>query len=146
MKPTRLVTVFAHPVTLAIAAVPLVATVKHRREVATRLAFALPLGWATSKALKRVHPRRKPKLLSFTPRQSFPSGHLAATTAFAGSLVDAYRAWRAAPIAAVVLGLAGASRVHDREHRVSEVLAGIAIGLAAVVLGGFAARYLERVA
>jgi membrane-associated phospholipid phosphatase len=146
MKPTRLVAVLAHPATLAIAAVPLVAAVEHRREVATRLLFALPLGWATSKALKRAYPRQKPRLLSLTPRQSFPSGHLAASTAFAASLVDAYRAWRAAPVAAAVLGLAGASRVHDREHRVSEVLAGVAIGLGAAILAAFAARYLERVA
>jgi membrane-associated phospholipid phosphatase len=131
--------------TIAIASLPLVAAIDHRREVASRLGVALPLGWAVSKAIKHLVPRQKPRLLSLTPRQSLPSGHSVATTTLALTLVDAYRAWRAAPIAAAAIGLVGSSRVRAREHRTSEVLIGIGIGVVASVLAGLAARYVHRV-
>ena len=137
---------FAHPVAVAAASLPLVALVDRKRELGLRIGIALPLGWGAGKLLKNAFPRQKPRLLTLTPRQSFPSGHTIATTVLAASLVDTYRAWRAAPLAVAGIALVGAARVHAREHRVSEVLAGVAIGLAASITAGLAARYAARVA
>jgi membrane-associated phospholipid phosphatase len=134
MKPTRLVAIFAHPIALAPVALVTALAFRHKPGVAPRLLMALPISWAASKLMKRIYPKQKPRLLTLTPRESFPSGHATATTAFASALVDAFSAWRAVPLALAAIGLVDASRVHDREHRISEVVAGNAIGLAGAVL------------
>jgi membrane-associated phospholipid phosphatase len=143
MKPTRVVTVVAHPMALMPAAA-VTALVFHRRPgVAPRLLIAAPFGWAASRVLKKLFPRRKPKVVSSAQYESFPSGHATVTTAFACSLVDAFKAWRAIPIAVAAIAIVDASRVHDREHRVSEVLVGNAIGLAGAAIASVLARKLH---
>jgi undecaprenyl-diphosphatase len=144
MKPTRLVAVFAHPIVLAPVAFVTALAARHKPGVASRLLIALPLSWAASKAMKRMYPRRKRRLLTLTPRESFPSGHATATTALATSLIDAFSAWRAIPLALATIGIVGVSRVHDREHRISEVLAGNAIGLGGAAIGSVVARRISR--
>lgn len=67
---------------------------------------------------------------------SFPSGHAAATTAIATTLVLAHPA--TAPIALPLAGLVSYSRVALRVHHASDVLAGVALGLT----GALAARAL----
>lgn len=67
---------------------------------------------------------------------SFPSGHAAAATAVATTLVLAHPA--TAPIALPLAGLVGYSRVALRVHHASDVLAGVGLGLA----GALAARVL----
>ncbi len=67
---------------------------------------------------------------------SFPSGHAAATTAVATTLVMAHPA--TAPIALPLAALVSYSRVALRVHHAGDVLAGIGLGLA----GALAARVL----
>jgi membrane-associated phospholipid phosphatase len=144
MSPTRLVAVFAHPIVLGPIAGATAIACRHKPGVAPRLLIALPLSVAASKVAKRLHPRHKPRLLTLTPRESFPSGHGTATAALAFSLVDAFSAWRAIPIAIAAIALVDASRVHDDEHRISEVLIGNAIGLAGAVVASLIARRISR--
>jgi membrane-associated phospholipid phosphatase len=142
VKLTRWVALAAHPVTIGAGALA-TAVVLRRRGLATRFVVGLPLGVLVSKIIKRAMPRRKPRLLTLTPRESMPSGHVTATTTFAVTLVDAFSAWRAAPFAAGAVCFVAACRVHDREHRVSEVLVGAVIGLAAAAAASLVARTAE---
>jgi membrane-associated phospholipid phosphatase len=82
--------------------------------------------------------------LTVTPRESLPSGHTTAVTALALSAVDAFGAWRALPMALGAVGVVAGFRVHDREHRVSEVLVGGVIGLAAAALASLIAGKRDR--
>ncbi len=144
-KVSRTTALVAHPYALAGLAVPAALLAPRKRESALRLGVALPLAVAVSKVVKRLFPRHKPRLLlTMTPNQSLPSGHSAATAAFAASLVDAHRAWKWAPVALGAAAFVNAMRVRDREHRVSEVLVGDAIGLAAAIGAGLVARRIER--
>ncbi len=94
--------------------------------------------------LKRVVARPRPsdafgRPLALVPLPdpfSFPSGHAAATTAIAATLALAHPA--TAPIALPLAGLVSYSRVALRVHHASDVLAGVALGLA----GALAARAL----
>jgi len=145
MKISRVVALAAHPISIASAsAVTIALAGSRRRELGTRLGIALPLAVGTSKLLKQLAPRRKPRLLTVTPYESFPSGHSTAVAAAAASVIDGTGAWRLAPLALGTVAFVNACRVHDREHRISEVLAGDAIGLAAAAVAGLAARALER--
>lgn len=142
MKLTRAVALLAHPIALAGAAL-VSSAITRKPGLAARFAIGLPLGVLVSKALKRAYPRQKPRLLTLTPRESMPSGHATATTAFALAIVDAYDAWRAAPVAVAGAAFVDACRLHDREHRLSEVLIGNAIGLAAATAASLVARSLR---
>lgn len=146
MESKRVIAIAAHPITLAAGSAVTAAILHEHRGVAERLAIAFPIGFTASKLLKRAFPRRKPRLLSLQPLESFPSGHTTATTLFAASLIDGLRAYRPLPIAAGIAAIAtvAASRVRAREHRVSEVLAGIALGMAAAGIAAAAARAIER--
>jgi membrane-associated phospholipid phosphatase len=73
-----------------------------------------------------AHPQIHP--LYVVHSSSFPAGH--AATAFAGAVVLAYVAPRAAPLLGVIAGLIGASRVYVGVHYPTDVLAGAAIGIA----------------
>ena len=142
MKLSRIIAVVAHPITLSGAALLSVAATR-KGGLATRFAIGLPLGVLVSKAIKRAYPRRKPRLLTLTPRESMPSGHATATTTFALAFVDAYDAWRAAPIALAGAVFVDGCRLYDREHRVSELLIGNAIGIAAAATASLVARSLR---
>jgi membrane-associated phospholipid phosphatase len=140
MKLSRAVALVAHPISLAFASAATVALARHRSRMAAQLLVALPTSVFASKLLKRAFPRRKPRLLTLTPRESFPSGHATGTTAFATSLAVASGSWRAAPLALAAAVFVDACRYHDREHRIGELVTGNAIGLAGATLGGLVTR------
>ena len=104
----------------------------------------MPLAVGFSKVVKRLFPRDKPRTLTVTPHESMPSGHSVGTMALAASLVDAHRAWKWAPVALGAAVFVNAMRVRDREHRISEVLIGDAIGLVGAIGAGLIARRIER--
>lgn len=73
---------------------------------------------------------------------SFPSGHTAAAVAFAGSVA---LSWPPAGAAcAVPAALVAVERVHSGAHYPSDVVAGAAVGLAAVALVRSVPRLLVR--
>lgn len=106
--------------------------------------LANALSHAPVQLLKRLVARPRPsdalgRPLALVPLPdpfSFPSGHAAATTAVASTLVMAHPG--TAPIALPLAALVSYSRVALRVHHAGDVLAGIALGLA----GALAARAL----
>jgi undecaprenyl-diphosphatase len=106
--------------------------------------LANALSHAPVQLLKRLVARPRPsdalgRPLALVPLPdpfSFPSGHAAATTAVASTLVMAHPG--TAPLALPLVALVGYSRVALRVHHASDVLAGIGMGLA----GALAARVL----
>jgi undecaprenyl-diphosphatase len=102
------------------------------------------LSHAPVQLLKRLVARPRPsdafgRPLALVPLPdpfSFPSGHAAATTAVATTLVMAHP--ETAPIALPLAALVSYSRVALRVHHAGDVLAGVALGLA----GALAARAL----
>lgn len=143
MNIPRAVALIAHPSTVSVAAVATASTVRDPA-LTKRFLIAMPLSIGIAKVLKHRLPRQKPRLLSITPRQSFPSGHEAAITAFAASLVDGLGIWKAAPIAAGAVAFVGACRIKAREHRLDEVLVGCAVGLGAAVVASLVSRAIDR--
>jgi undecaprenyl-diphosphatase len=89
--------------------------------------------------LKRAVARARPCDASGTPLalvdlpdpHSFPSGHAAAATAVAVTVALAHPL--TAPVALPLAGLVAYSRVALRVHHVSDVLAGVALGLGGAV-------------
>lgn len=89
--------------------------------------------------LKRLVARPRPcdaggrplALVPIPDPYSFPSGHAAAATAVAGTLAAAHL-W-IAPVVLPLAGLVAASRVTLRVHHVGDVVAGVALGLAAAM-------------
>jgi undecaprenyl-diphosphatase len=81
-----------------------------------------------------AHPRIDP--LYTVHSSSFPAGH--AATAFAGALVLAYFAPRAAPLLFVLATAIGLSRIYVGVHYPTDVLAGAMLGLVvgASAIGG----------
>jgi undecaprenyl-diphosphatase len=92
-------------------------------------------------ALKHLVQRARPEDLSF----GFPSGHSTAAAAFWGAVIflaDALspRLYRAARVLAVtMIVLVGLARVVLRAHWPSDVLGGIALGLALAAIAGLIA-------
>jgi undecaprenyl-diphosphatase len=86
-----------------------------------------------------AHPQIHP--LYAVHSSSFPAGH--AATAFAGAMVLAYVARRAAPVLFLTAALIGFSRVYDGVHYPTDVLAGAALGVV-VGLAAIAAWHLVR--
>jgi undecaprenyl-diphosphatase len=128
---------------ITIGAALVVAVVGEPRLGAAMLA-ANVLSHVPVQALKRLVARPRPsdafgRPLSLVPLPdpfSFPSGHAAAATAVATTFVMAHP--MAAPVALPLAGLVSYSRVALRVHHASDVLAGVALGLA----GALAARAL----
>jgi membrane-associated phospholipid phosphatase len=114
---------------------------RHRPGAAIRLLVSVPLTVAVSHVLKRLDPKQRPRLLDRHPRESFPSGHSAATTAYALALVDSYAAWWALPAAAAVIAAVNVARIEDREHWLTDVLSGDVIGAISAVTGSLVARW-----
>jgi undecaprenyl-diphosphatase len=116
------------------ASLGLIATGEYRLGLATGLANAL--SHVVVQVLKRKIARPRPcdasgrplALVDLPDPFSFPSGHAAATTAIVGTVAYAH------PWAGLVLlplaGLVAYSRVALRVHHVSDVVAGVALGLA----------------
>jgi len=106
------------------------------------MAIAPLLEWA----LKHLVGRTRPEDVSL----SFPSGHSTASAAFfgavmflAGSLPPRARAW-VRVLAVVMIVLVGMARVILRAHWPSDVLAGIALGLALAAAAGLMAAGASR--
>ncbi|HET9623598.1 MAG TPA: phosphatase PAP2 family protein [Kofleriaceae bacterium] len=118
----------------------------HRRPgVGARMLVAVPLTLAASNVLKRLDPEQRPRLWDRHPRESFPSSHSSAVTAYALSLVDSFAAWWALPVAGAAIAAVNVARVRAREHWCSDVLCGDLIGLAGAAAGALVARaWLRR--
>ena len=109
----------------------------------TRLGVAVLVANAGShvlvQVLKRAVARARPcdamgrplALVELPDPHSFPSGHAAAATAVAITIVLAHPL--AAPIALPLAGVVAHSRVALRVHHVSDVVAGVVLGLAGAV-------------
>lgn len=116
----------------------------------TRLGLAALVANAGShvlvQLLKRAVARARPcdamgrplALVDLPDPHSFPSGHAAAVTAVAMTIVLAHPL--AAPIALPLAGVVAHSRVVLRVHHVSDVVAGVALGLG----GAIAAAYFLK--
>ena len=140
MKLGRLVAVAAHPIAIgAASALTVLAARGHRGTNAARFGIALVTSVLASKAMKRVVRRPKPRFLSLTHKESFPSGHATATTAFGLTLAKVIDPRIALPLAVALTAAVDAFRVHDREHRLGEVLTGNALGAAGAVLAAIIA-------
>lgn len=110
-----------------------------------RLGLAMLLANAVShvavQVLKRLVQRPRPcdaaghplALVPLPDPFSFPSGHAAAATALAVTLLLAC-GWVALP-ALVAAGAVAATRVTLRVHHVGDVLAGVCLGIAGAILG-----------
>jgi membrane-associated phospholipid phosphatase len=111
---------------------------------AERIGLSIAVAGVVALALKEVVGRARPierpgdpdDTRAFSGRESFPSGHTTVAFAFASALDAEARSrwapWVAYPVAAAV----GWSRVRDREHWPSDVVAGAA-------LGGWLARHAD---
>ena len=109
----------------------------------TRLGLAVLVANAGShvlvQVLKRAVARARPcdamgrplALVALPDPHSFPSGHAAAATAIAMTIVLAHPL--AAPIALPLAGVVAHSRVALRVHHVSDVVAGVVLGLAGAI-------------
>lgn len=120
-----------HAINLAMAVVS-----PSRRRHAVRLAFALGVESAiVNGVLKAAIPRERPPLLDDAtyevrrPRtKSFPSGHASSACLTAVLLTDAVP--RLKPVWWGLAAVVSASRVHNRMHHGSDVVAGALIGTA----------------
>lgn len=123
----------------ALLAVDLAGRFAHRPEIAAaseRIAISVVLAGIAALALKEVVGRARPReragdpddTRAFSGWESFPSGH--ATVAFAcAAALDAETRSRWVPWVAYPAAIAvGWSRVRDREHWPSDVVAGAALG------------------
>lgn len=120
------------------------ALVLRDRRGAARMAFGTLVAAAASQALKRLVPRPRPKLETKHPMRSFPSGHTATAVPFVFGLASIAKnpalacvGYVAASGAALAVGTA---RLQEREHHLSDVIAGAAIGFAALALAHAATR------
>lgn len=110
---------------------------------AARLGGAAVIAAATSETLKNVVHRRRPKPDAEDPNESFPSGHTASTTVLFFGLASMMRGRARVPALAVAsLACAGVAiaRLDEREHHVGDVVAGHAIGLAALAAAHLVTR------
>ncbi len=107
-----------------------------RRKDAVRLALALGVESAfVNGMLKSTIPRERPKVLTDTAyvvrrpmTKSFPSGHASSACLTATLLSEAVP--RLKPVWWSMAGVVSASRIHNRMHHASDVVAGAAIGVA----------------
>lgn len=120
-----------------------------RRPEAIFLAVTVGGTGVTNSTIKRLVGRRRPGPFSHfgkAEHDSFPSGHTSGTCALTGAATfviwRSVRDWRIALasllMSIAVSGLMGYSRVYLQRHHVSDVIAGLVlgiIGLAAGVLG-----------
>jgi undecaprenyl-diphosphatase len=116
--------------------------------------IAVPGGVLLNALVKEIIHRPRPlsELVLTLTTYSFPSGHAAAATLFYGFLatyvIVRLRAWRwrvlVATIAFFVVVLVGLSRIYLRAHYLSDVLAGMAEGVAWLALCLTAMNTLRR--
>jgi undecaprenyl-diphosphatase len=101
---------------------------------------------AVNSTIKRITGRRRPSRVPGGPRtenDSFPSGHTSGTIVLTGAttfliwcLTGDRRLTLASLLGSTVLsGVMGYSRVYLRRHHVSDVIAGVGLGLTTLALG-----------
>lgn len=108
-----------------------------RRRLAAEVAAATGLAWVAAQAAKPLLPRRRPYELGTATRlvappagSSWPSGHAAVAAATATTVVPGTSAATRAALAAAVAGV-GASRCYVGVHHLSDVTAGVGVGVLA---------------
>jgi len=114
-----------------------------RRPGAAGVAIGTSLAVLAADVLKHYIPRRRPTIVDRTPLRSFPSGHSAASTAYlVGLSLIAPRSRRPHALAGACLGvlMVDALRIIAREHWLTDVLAGDALGVAAIATTRAGAR------
>ncbi len=137
------------PAVLAIVAVVMV--VQRKWRVAAYVVFAVAVESATYRATTLFVERRRPeveRLESLPVDASYPSGHTAASIALYSGLAllltsrFAHGPWRIAvwAIALAIPPIVALSRIYRGMHHPIDVLAGIPIGIAAIVVVLFACR------
>jgi membrane-associated phospholipid phosphatase len=124
----------------ALAASWLVARASGRLETAgaiTRVGASVGVAGVGALAIKQVAGRPRPiqtpgdsdDLRPFSGYESFPSGHAAVSFALA-TAINRESSWRGTPwITYPIATMVGWSRVHDRKHWASDVVAGAALGI-----------------
>ena len=118
-------------------------------EAGVRVGTAVALSDAIKSATKKLVKRSRPHTVAEEDRytrglggsqdkgeQSFPSGHMAATTAAALALAQVYP--KSAPAGGAVVAALGATRVLQGEHWPSDVAAGGVIGWLSALASGAA--------
>ncbi|HZR79869.1 MAG TPA: phosphatase PAP2 family protein [Candidatus Binatia bacterium] len=118
-----------------------------RRRDAARLALGTTTAVLAANAIKHVVSRHRPRLLGSSPWDSFPSGHSAAASAYLfATALAAPRAYRiSALVAATAATMAvNALRITAGEHWPGDVVAGNAIGVAALGATELALAAVER--
>lgn len=92
---------------------------------------ALISGWGitsvTTVAIKGIADTPRPDPAAYGGQWGFPSYHTASTFAMAAT-IDEYYGWKAGLPAYAVAGLVGWSRIDQREHELSDVVFGAALG------------------
>lgn len=118
----------------------------YRKDGAAAMTLAVvPFGELLNLGLKQIFQRPRPVVpepLVHLSTYSFPSGHAVASTLFYAAVCALVlqrtqsRGWRIAAVSGAVsmVLLVGFSRVYLGAHYVSDVLAGIAVGVACVAL------------
>lgn len=148
----------AHQTVVVLSATALVAAVLAWRRHAwwALVLFAVPTGMLVNNGIKHLVGRSRPVLDDPLVRLNtlgFPSGHAIAGTLFYGALCLVVlehvqgRKWRMAAVAAALamIALVAASRVYLAVHYLSDVLAGIAFGVAWLALAlELLARWQQR--
>lgn len=140
-----------HVIPVVVGTLLLVFALHRRWLLAGVTLFLIAVESATYRATTLVVERERPpveRLESLPTDASFPSGHTAASLALYGGLLlvaasQVRRAWfTAAAIAltAVIVGFVAWSRMARGMHHVTDTLAGIVVGLLAIVVTVFAAR------
>ena len=107
------------------------ALLMRRRKGSGRLALGTSIAVLTEEIVKRLVSRRRPKLFFDPRRRSFPSGHSASSAAYLiGLALMAPRSFRRTAL--VFAGLSEVAinflRVKEREHWITDVMAGDFIG------------------
>lgn len=120
------------------------ALLRRRPGAVVRLLVSVPLTVAVASVLKRLEPKQRPRLLDRHPRESFPSGHSAAVTAYALAVVDSFAAWWTLPLAVAAITTVNVARIEEREHWITDVLSGDLLGAFGAVVGSLAARWFVR--
>ena len=105
--------------------------------VAVSLALGAVLAAAAKFSVGRLRPDQTPETAAFKPfsgADAFPSGHATMAFALATSLSDEIgHPWATVPLMALATGTAW-SRINDKQHWLSDVVAGAAIGVVSAQL------------